>query len=134
MQDLLDAVLVGFVAISESQVILWLAIAFFAYACFLLFNRAAIQRRSFAVAFVSTRRAAGLGIGLVIAFLVTVLLMATGVDKNYYFLLFEFFSAAWLPTTLLIACLVMYARIFPAHSEYAAPRWEVEQDARAPKA
>lgn len=113
MRNLLDSVLFGFVAISESRFILWLAITFFAFACFLLFNRAAIQRRSFAVAFVSTRRAAGLGIGLVVAFLVAALLMATGVDKKYYFLLFEFFNAAWLPTTLLIAWLVMYARIFP---------------------
>ncbi|HRH16171.1 MAG TPA: hypothetical protein PKV17_10300 [Aquabacterium sp.] len=134
MRNLLDSVLFGFVAISESQFILWLVIAFFAFACFLLFNRAAIQRRSFAVALVLTRRMAGSGIGLVLAFLVTVLLMATGVDKKYYFLLFEFVSAAWLPTTLLIACFFMYARTFPSHSEYPAPRCDVDQDVVPPKA
>ncbi|MBI5924611.1 MAG: hypothetical protein HY836_03360 [Aquabacterium sp.] len=118
MQDLLDAALVGFVAISESQFILWLAVSFFAFACFSLFDRPAKQQLYFTVALVSARRVAGLGIGLIVAFLVTVLLMATGVDKKYYFLLFEFFSAAWLPTTLLIACLFMYERTFAAHSEY----------------
>lgn len=134
MQDLLDAALVWFVALSESQFILWLTVSFFAFACFSLFDRPAKQQRYFAVALVSARRVAGLGIGLVVAFLVTVLLMATGIDKKYYFLLFEFFSAAWLPTTLLIAGLVMYARTFPAHSEYPAPRCDVDQDVVPPKA
>jgi hypothetical protein len=107
MRDLLDSVLFGFVAISESHFILWLSTSFFAFACFSLFNRAATQRQSFTLVLVLTRRVAALGVGLYAAFVVTVLLMAAGIDRKYYFLLFEFFSAAWLPTTLLIASLVI---------------------------
>ncbi len=107
MRDLLDSVIFGFVAISESHFILWLPISLFAFACFSPFNRAATQRQSFALVLVLARRLAALGIWLDAAFLVIVLFMAAGIDRKYYFLLFEFFSAAWLPTTILIASLVI---------------------------
>ena len=58
----------------------------------------------------------GFGIGLVATFLVTVLLMAAVTDKKYYFLLFEFFSAAWLPTVLIIVGFFMYGRALAADS------------------
>lgn len=118
MRDLLDAVFFGFLAISESWLILWLAISFFVFACFSFFYRSATQQ-SFAVALVLARRVVGLGVGLTAAFLVAVLLMAIGVDKKYYFLLFEFFGAAWLPATLLIACSFLYARTSGERSKRA---------------
>jgi hypothetical protein len=134
MLDLLNSVLFGFAAIAESHFILWIAITLFTFASFSLFNRSTTQRQSFAIALVLARRVAALGILLDAAFLVATLLMATGIDKKYYYLLFEFFSTAWLPTTLLIASLIMYAQTLVTRSEFGASKCGADQDVAPPKA
>lgn len=116
MRDLLDTLLFGFVAVSESQPIFWGTLSLFSLACFSLLNGAMVRGTGFSLILELARRLTGLCIGLVATFLVTVLLMAVATDKKYYFLLFEFVSAAWLPAVLLIVGFVMFARALTAHS------------------
>lgn len=116
MLDLLDTLLFGFVAVSESQPIFLGTIFLFSLACFSLLNRSTLRGTGFTLIVGLASRVTGFGIGLVATFLVTVLLMAAATDKKYYFLLFEFFSAAWLPTVLIIVGFFMYGRALAADS------------------
>lgn len=116
MRDLLDTLLFGFLAVSDSQPIFWGAISLFSLACFSLLNGSMVRGTGFTLILGLARRLTGWCIGLVATFLVTVLLMAAATDKKYYFLLFEFFSAAWLPAVLIIVSFIVFERAFVAHS------------------